>query len=114
MKIALTKYFRFSSSFSKNNKVFGYNYILGVTTDFIAEDEEVRLEQAITKNLIKKIDSRDLGADVDFLKGAHLNDESLLSIFWPIIKKQIHPVPLRSLSLQRDDRTCVTLSSEDS
>ena len=113
MKITLTKYFRFSASFSKNNKIFGYNYILGITTDIIAEEEEALLEQKINKNLIKKIDSRDLGTDVDFLKGARLHDENLLSIFWPIIKKEIHPLPLRALSLQRDDRTCVTLSSED-
>jgi len=69
-------------------------------------------EKKIEESLIKKLDSRDLGLHVDFLKGAALNDANLLRIFWGIIKKEIRPAALYSLSLERDGRTKTVMASE--
>ena len=109
-RVTFTKTFDFSASFSKGGKVYGHNYTLGVTTDWMDEEAEALFEAKVRGSLIQKMESRDLGLHVDFLKGAKLNDENLLAIFWPILKKQIHPLCLHRLSLQRDKRTKVVMS----
>ncbi len=108
--VTFTKTFPFSASFSRDGRVYGYNYTLGVTTDWMEESAEAVFEEKVRVSLIRKLESRDLGLHVDFLKGAKLNDENLLAIFWPLLKKEIHPLPLHRLSLQRDDRTRVVMS----
>lgn len=110
MKITFTKRFYFSASFSNGGRVYGHNYTLGVTTDAMDENFEIEFEKKIEDSLIKKLQTRDLGLDVDFLKGAHINDANLLKIFWGILKKEIQPAPLYSLSLERDGRTQTVMS----
>ena len=109
-QVTFTKTFDFSASFSRDGKIYGHNYTLGVTTDWMDEEAEALFEAKVRESLIKKMESRDLGLHVDFLKGARLNDENLLAIFWPILKKEIHPLGLHRLSLQRDQRTKVVMS----
>jgi hypothetical protein len=109
-RMTFTKAFDFSASFSRDGKIYGYNYTLSVTTDCLDEAAEARFEEKIRKSLIGKMESRDLGLHVDFLKGAKLNDENLLAVFWPIIKKEIDPLPLHRLTLRRDRRTEVAMS----
>ena len=109
-RVTFTKTFDFSASFSRDGKVYGHNYTLGITTDWMDEKAEALFETKVRESLIKKMESRDLGLHVDFLKGAKLNDENLLAVFWPILKKEMHPYPLHRLSLQRDKRTKVDMS----
>ncbi len=110
MKVHLTKAFFFSASFSQNNRVVAHNYTLKITTDGLDERLEKELEAKVEGGLIKKLQSHDLGTDVDFLKGTSLEEESLLKVFWALIQKEIHPVPLRALSLEKDGRSKLTLS----
>lgn len=106
----LTKYFNFSASFSRGAKVYGHNYLLGVTTAALDELSETGLESRIHQALIQKLESRDLGMHVDFLKGVEISDANLLKAFWPVIESAIRPVGLKRLTLQRDERTQTELN----
>ena len=109
MKTTLTKYFRFSASYQDRHKITGHNYILGVTTQALSRDEELTLQAKVEEALIKKLDSKDFGLDVDFLKGVEISDQRLLEIFWGILEKTLLPKPLEVLSLQRNEATLVSL-----
>jgi 6-pyruvoyl-tetrahydropterin synthase len=113
MKFEFAKSFYFSASFSREGKVFGHNYALTVSMDCPDEKRRFLIENKIQESLIQKIHSRDLGLHVDFLKGVELTEENLLKIFWSLIEKNIHPVILRSLSLEKDSRTKLTLRREN-
>lgn len=113
MVLRLSKRFPFSSSFSRDGKVYGYNYSLHLLTDAVSPAEESALEARISEELIRHIHSRDLSSDVDFLKGVAITDENLLKVFWGIVQKAIHPHRLRALTLERDSRTSLTLSEEN-
>jgi hypothetical protein len=108
MKTLFTKHFHFSASFSKGERVIGHNYVLGVTFPAQHEDAERVLVDKI-EALVRPMESRDLGTDVEFFKGADIDDQTLLKIFWPLAERAIAPVSLESLSLERDRRTMTTL-----
>ncbi len=112
MKITLTKKFYFSASHDSPSGVTGHNYVLNVTTQALKKTEEVALEKNIHEALIQKIDSRDLGLHVDFLKNIEITDKNLLQVFWEIIQLQIYPVELVALSLERDERTQVLMAKD--
>ena len=112
MKAVLTKVFHFSASYEKDHKIFASNYRLGVTTAALDESEEAVFEKKIQESLIQEIHSRDLSLHVDFLKGKRVTEHQLLQSFADRIKKEIAPWPLFSLSLERDERTKITLSLE--
>ncbi len=109
MKAFFTKKFHFSASFSRGEKVIGHNYVLGVTFPAQAEDAEPGLVDRL-EALVRPMESRDLGTGVEFLKGVPIDDHSLLKTLWPLAERAIAPVPLESLSLERDRRTVTTLS----
>ena len=104
-----TKFFYFSASFSRGLHVYGHNYTLAVICEFTDKLDETVLENKIQAALIQKIHSRDLSLDVDFLKNMEITDYNLLKVFSEIISKQIHPVRLHALSLERDSRTKLLL-----
>lgn len=87
----------------------GHNYVLGVTFPAQHDDTEQILVDKL-EVLVRPMESRDLGTDVEFLKGLTIDDQSLLQAFWPLAERAIAPVPLASLYLERDRRTITTLS----
>jgi hypothetical protein len=105
MRFEWTKQFGFSSSYADNNRVIGHNYILNLTTEAVDEASELRIESIVQKTLIDKMHSRDLSLDVDFLKGVTISDAALLNIFWKILEKELLPIRILGMSLQRDRRT---------
>ena len=108
-KALLTKLFYFSASFSRGRRVYGHNYTLSVTVRFSEKLDETLMEKKIQKGLIHKIHSRDLGLDVPFLKKIPLTDYYLLKAFFKIISREIHPVRLHGLCLERDSKTRLSL-----
>ena len=112
MALRLSKRFLFSSSFSRDDKVYGYNYTLHLVTDAMSPEDESALESRVQEGLIRHVHSRDLTIHVDFLKDVTITDENLLKVFWGILQKEIMPHYLRSLTLERDSRTSLTLSEE--
>jgi 6-pyruvoyl-tetrahydropterin synthase len=98
----LTKFFHFSASYQKNDKIAGHNYILGVTIQSSDEAGELLLVKRIEEGLIQKIQSRDLGTDVDFFKNSPISEPFMLKKFWELINTLIKPLAVISLSLERD------------
>ena len=110
MTLTFTKYFYFSAAHERAGRVYGHNYVLGVTVEGTGEEERLFPAEKIEREFIGKLESRDLGLDVDFLKGATLTEGGLLRRFWPILQRMAAPHCLRSLSLQSDRRTFARLS----
>ena len=110
MKFTFTKYFCFSSSFSKGAQIFGHNYILGVTTDWLEEGDQRIFEKKINEALISKIHSHDLGLHVDYFKNVSIDDRAVLTVFSEIIRGEIAPLELRELTLERDQKTLVRVT----
>lgn len=110
MQMTFHKKFYFSSSFTKEDKVIGHNFMLEVTTPLLNDEEASRLESKVQTSLIRRLDSQDLGLHVDFLKGVILTDENLLKAFWEVLSRELAPTPLLSLALEKDKNTRVSLS----
>ena len=110
MEALLTKFFRFSASHSVGDKIYGHNYSLGVTVQALSLEEEKRFELLVEDTLIRRLESRDLGLHVDFLKSTPIEDSALLDAFWKLLEEKIKPARLRSLSLDRDSRTKTSLT----
>ena len=106
----LTKSYEFSASYSSGDRVIAHNYRLTAVFNDISEKLESDLDGKIRNALICKIHSRDLGRDVDFLRGVSLSDASLLKAFWAIVAKTAAPATLLSLSLDREANTRWTLT----
>ena len=105
MPAFLTKYFPFSASFSRGTKIHGHNYLLGVTVPYLGRSEEKTLEEKIHSAVITKVHSKDLGLHTDFFKDSPITEENMLKVFWKIIEREIAPVRLKELSLERDQKT---------
>lgn len=105
MKALLTKRFSFSASFSRDGRVYGHNYTLGVTLPFSDKIDEEGLERSVREGLIDKIHSRDLSLHVDILKNVEITDLNLLRAFAPEVAAAVRPLALHSLWLERDSRT---------
>ena len=112
MKATFTKFFNFSACYATKSKVLGHNYRLGITVSVPDEEGEQRFQKKIESALIKKLESRDLGTDVDFLKGETITDLNLLKIFWAILQDEVRPLSLYSLSLEKDKHGRTVLSGQ--
>ncbi|MBI4432027.1 MAG: hypothetical protein HY592_00895 [Candidatus Omnitrophica bacterium] len=108
----LTKSFSFSASFARDGKIYGHNYTLEITIDHLSFPDETAMTERVEESLIKKLQSRDLGLHVDFLKGIEIDEKNLLARFWPIVEKAVSPARLYSATLRRDSRTQVTLHAQ--
>ncbi len=107
MRFSYTKSFRFSASYSDGLKIIGHNYRLDITTD--PPGQESDFEKRVQSALIAKIHTRDLSLHVDFLKNTPITDERLLEAFRGVLEKELAPLKIQALNLERDDRTRVTL-----
>ena len=111
MKTALTKSFHFSSSYTKAGRMIGKNYILEMTIEAVASDREELFEKKIREELIRSLESVDLGLHVNFLKNLEINDSNLLKAFWTEIERLCPDFKLHALTLVRDAVTRTTLSA---
>ena len=109
MKTTVTKFFRFSASHSTGSRVSGKNYIFEITIDAVSPDQELVFEKKVLEKLVRKLESRDLGLHVDFLKGVEITDGNLLEAFWRVLQESAPGFEIRSMALQRDDTTKTTL-----
>ena len=109
MNLRLTKFFNFSASYETKGRIIGHNYVLGVTMDYLTEEDEISVSQKIQHDLIDQIHSKDFGLHVGFLKNKEIVDALLLGSFSEILKKSIFPLKIHTLTLKKDDRTSVSL-----
>ncbi len=110
MNESTTKSFRFSASHSEGSKVIGKNYIMEVTTRALSAKEETEFEKTVESRLLRHLESRDLGLEVEFLKDIEITDANLLKVFWGLLEKGAPFVQILSLSLIRDSKTKTTVS----
>lgn len=109
MRTVWTLSFPFSSSYAERERIRAYNFILHASLEGLSGPEfEQPLKEKIENGLIHKIHSKDLGLHVDFLKGLELNEEVILNAFWDELNGLVAPARLRTLTLERDDRTKIT------
>ena len=109
MRYSFTKHFPFSASHESSGKIIGHNYVLGVTVAGApGRTEEEALERGVRETLIGRLESRDLGLHVDFLKGKDITDENLLRAFADLLSNHLKQT-LVCLTLERDRRTVTTL-----
>jgi hypothetical protein len=112
MIFRLTRFFPFSASYEQNGGMRAFNYTLGITIEPAGNFAETEFDQKVEAALIRKIESRDLGLHVDFLKGVELNDSSILRAFWAVIEKEIQPSKIYSLCLDKNKKTRVALTRD--
>ena len=110
MRTLLVKKFPFSASFERAGRHFGHNYVLTVEAEPAAGVGEEEITARVDRTLIRKMESRDLGLHVDFLKNTELSDANLLGTFWKILEDELKPAVITRLGLQKDARTETTLS----
>ena len=109
MLTRVTKKFHFSASYKSGERVLGHNYVLGVVTGALNDEEEAALDHKVRRVLIDRIDSRDLGLHVDFLKNIEINEWNILKSFWKLLEPEILPLTLSELFLEKDGRSQVAL-----
>ena len=109
MQTRLTKKFQFSASFKNGERMIGHNYVFGVVTQALSEADEKAFENTVRRLLIDRIDSRDLGLNVEFLKNIEINELNLLKSFWKLLEHEILPLRLSEIFLEKDGRSQVAL-----
>lgn len=109
MKVSVTKVFHFSASHASGTRILGKNYVLEITLTAVSPSEESAFEKKVREHLIAQLESRDLGLDVDFLRGIEITDGNLLEIFWRRVKEAAPGIELQSMTLQRDAMTKTAL-----
>lgn len=110
MRTLLAKKFPFSASFERGGRHFGHNYVLTVEAEPADGVGDEEITARVDRTLIHKMESRDLGLHVDFLKGLEISDANLLGAFWKILERELKPAVITRLGLQKDARTETTLS----
>ncbi len=101
MHFLLTKSFSFSASHTQDSRIFGHNYILSVTIRSSDESAEAMLQEAVEKNVLAKVHSRDLGHNI--------TQAGLLKSFLEQLAPKLPSMEITSLVLERDARTRTTL-----
>ena len=114
----------FNPNFSpeKNKKVFGlcnnpnghgHNYVLEVTVKGEVEEETgmvldlKTLKKLITREIIDKVDHKNLNVDVQFLKGVIPTAENIAIKIWEILAPQIENGELHEVKLFESERNFV-------
>lgn len=101
--------FPFSACFDDaDGGLAAHNYTLRLLTEPLPRPDEKRLRERVEKELIGRVASRDLGRDVDFLRGKKLTESLVLSEFRAAVETLIAPRPMLRLALERGDGTCLS------
>ena len=111
-----------SLSIAENERVFdkcanpgghGHNYILEVTvagetdpvTGYLVDLK--KLKELIRKEVIEKVDHKNLNSDVDFLVGINPTAENLAKAFWAILSQKMNGGTLFSIRLRETENNVV-------
>lgn len=109
MSATLEIAFPFSACFDDaDGGLAAHNYTLRLMTKPLPRPEEKKLRERVEDHLIAKLASRDLGKDVDFLKGKKLTEAVVLSECQRVLQRALSPQPVYRLSLERADGTRLT------
>ena len=111
-----------SFTFEKNEEIYdkcnnpnghGHNYILEVTVRGEPDKETgyvidlKKLKQLINKEIIEKVDHKNLNLDVGFLKGVIPTVENLVLAFWQILKDKLPSGELHRIKLWETENSFI-------
>lgn len=96
----------------------GHNYELEVSVRGAVEDKTgyvmdlARLKEVVTREVIEKVDHRNLNLDVDFMHSVIPTTENLAVGIWRILVKAIAPAQLVRIRLWESENNSVEYAGE--
>lgn len=96
----------------------GHNYELEVSVRGAVEDKTgyvmdlARLKDVVSREVIEKVDHRNLNLDVDFMHGVIPTTENLAVGIWRILVKAIAPAQLVRIRLWESENNSVEYAGE--
>ena len=87
---------------------------MGITCQWVPESREKELNDVIRREILSKVENRDLGESVDFLRKAALDEASLLEAFWKQLSGPLSDFGVKCLTLKRDSESSTTIWPESS
>ena len=96
----------------------GHNYELEVSVRGAVEDKTgyvmdlARLRELVTREVIEKVDHRNLNLDVDFMKDVIPTTENLAVGIWRILVKAMAPAQLVRIRLWESENNSVEYAGE--
>jgi 6-pyruvoyltetrahydropterin/6-carboxytetrahydropterin synthase len=96
----------------------GHNYVLEVAvrgpvqarTGYVLDLAHLR--DVVSKEILDKVDHRNLNVDVDFMRGVIPTTENLAVAFWRILAPALAPVELQRLRLWESENNMVEYTGE--
>ena len=96
----------------------GHNYELEVSVRGAVEDKTgyvmdlARLKEVVTRDIIEKVDHRNLNLDVDFMNNVIPTTENLAVGIWRVLVKAIAPAQLVRIRLWESENNSVEYAGE--
>lgn len=96
----------------------GHNYVLEVSVRGQVEQRTgyvldlARLKEVVTKEIVDKVDHRNLNLDVEFMHGIIPTTENLVVGIWKILQPAIAPAELALLRLWESENNRVEYTGE--
>ena len=96
----------------------GHNYVLEVSVRGNVDEKTgyvmdlARLKDVVTREIIEKVDHRNLNIDVEFMRGIIPTTENLAVGIWKIIADEIAPAELVLIRLWESENNRVEYSGE--
>ena len=96
----------------------GHNYELEVSVRGPVEPRTgyvmdlARLKDVVTREIIEKVDHRNLNLDVDFMRDVIPTTENLAVRIWEILSKAIDPAKLALITLRESENNSVEYAGE--
>lgn len=96
----------------------GHNYELEVSVRGAVEARTgyvmdlARLKDVVTREIIEKVDHRNLNLDVDFMRDVIPTTENLAVRIWEILAKAIDPAKLALITLRESENNSVEYAGE--
>jgi 6-pyruvoyltetrahydropterin/6-carboxytetrahydropterin synthase len=96
----------------------GHNYVLEVSVRGPVEDRTgyvmdlAHLREVVGREIIEKVDHRNLNLDVDFMRGVIPTTENLAVACWRILAPAIAPAQLQRIRLWESENNMVEYAGE--
>ena len=104
--------------FGSDAQLHGHNYALEVTLSGEVNDDTgmvfdlKELKKLTQREIIDKVDHKNLNVDVDYLKGVIPTAENLAIKFWEILEPKINKGRLHEIKLYESERNYVVYRGE--
>ena len=96
----------------------GHNYVLEVSVRGPVEERTgyvldlSSLRELVSREILDKVDHRNLNVDVDFMRGVIPTTENLAVAFWKILRPALAPVSLQRIRIWESENNMVEYTGE--